>query len=116
MNNEHPLDDAAITAAVNEWIDANWDPNLSLRAWREILVDGGWATPHWPSQYFGRDFTQAQSSIVTRIFAERGIVPVAQGGPGRLAAETILAMGNDDQKRALSAPHPHGRSVVVPTV
>ena len=92
------MTDEQITAAVNEWIDANWNPDLSLREWREILVEGGWATPHWPSAFYGRDFTQAQSNVVGKIFNERGIVPVAQTGPRRLAAETILAMGNDDQK------------------
>lgn len=98
------MTDDQIRAAVNEWIDANWDPDLSLRAWREILVDGGWAAPHWPGQFYGRDFTQAQANIVTKVFAERGVVPVAQGGPGRLAAETILAMGSDDQKQRYLRP------------
>lgn len=98
------MTDDQITDAVNAWIDENWNPELSLQDWREILVEGGWATPHWPSQYFGRDFTQAQASIVSKIFGERGVVPVAQGGPGRLAAETILAMGNDDQKTRYLRP------------
>ena len=98
------MTDDQITDAVNAWIDENWNPELSLQDWREILVEGGWATPHWPSQYFGRDFTQAQASIVSKIFSERGVVPVAQGGPGRLAAETILAMGNDDQKTRYLRP------------
>ncbi len=88
-----------IAEAVNGWLDEHWDPNLSLKAWREVLVDGGWATPHWPSAFFGRDFTLEQSAIVARIFRSRAIVPVAQVGPGRLAAETILAMGSEDQKR-----------------
>lgn len=98
------LSDSAIQDAVNDWLDEHWNPELSLRDWREILVEGGWATPHWPTEFFGRGFTQAQSSIVTRIFNERGIVPVAQTGPRRLAAETILAMGNDDQKRRYLRP------------
>ncbi|MDP6376583.1 MAG: acyl-CoA dehydrogenase family protein [Pseudomonadales bacterium] len=100
--NEMSLDD--ITGEVNAWLDENWDPNLSLEDWRRILVDGGWATPHWPSQFFGRDFTLEQSAVVARIFNERGVVPVAQTGPRRLAAETILAMGNDDQKSRYLRP------------
>ena len=98
------MSDTAISDAVHAWLDENWNPELSLREWREILVDGGWATPHWPSEYFGRDFTQAQSNIVSRTFHERDIVPVAQTGPRRLAAETILAMGNDDQKKRYLRP------------
>ncbi|TNF88563.1 MAG: acyl-CoA dehydrogenase [Gammaproteobacteria bacterium] len=88
-----------IEQEVNAWLDEHWDPSLSLEAWRTLLVDGGWATPAWPGEYFGRDFTIEQAAVVARVFREREIVPVAQTGPRRLAAETILAMGNDDQKR-----------------
>jgi len=101
---ETSMSTAEIENAVNAWLDEHWDPDLSLHAWREILVDGGWATPHWPQAFFGRDFTQAQSAVVTKIFNQRGIVPVAQTGPRRLAAETILAMGNDDQKQRYLRP------------
>lgn len=93
-----------IEQAVNAWLDENFDPNLSLAEWRTRLVEGGWAAPNWPSDYFGRDFDQAQTAVVSRVFRERGIVPVAQSGPGRLAAETILSMGNDDQKRRYLRP------------
>ena len=93
-----------IAEEVNAWLDANWNPDLSLEEWRNVLVDGGWATPHWPAEFYGRDFTLEQSAVVGRIFSERGIVPVAQTGPRRLAAETILAMGNDDQKRRYLRP------------
>ena len=48
------MTDDQITQAVNKWIDEHWNPELSLQDWREILVEGGWATPHWPSQYFQR--------------------------------------------------------------
>ena len=93
-----------ISEDVNAWIDENWNPDLPLIEWRNILVDGGWATPHWPSDYFGRDFTLEQSGVVSRIFHDRGVVPVAQTGPRRLAAETILAMGSDLQKRRFLRP------------
>ncbi len=93
-----------IERAVNAWLDEHWDPDLSLAEWRTRLVDGGWATPGWPGEYFGRDFDQAQAAVVSRVFRDRGIVPVAQTGPRRLAAETILAMGNDDQKRRYLRP------------
>ncbi|MBT4161553.1 MAG: acyl-CoA dehydrogenase, partial [Gammaproteobacteria bacterium] len=93
-----------ISKAVSQWLDDNWDQDLSLTEWRNILVDSSWATPHWPEAYFGRGFTTEQSAIVGRIFSERGIVPVAQTGPRRLAAETILAEGNDQQKRRYLRP------------
>ena len=42
---------AAIPDAVAElrrWIEASWDPELSLVHWRELLADAGWACPAWP--------------------------------------------------------------------
>lgn len=98
------MNNSEIIEAINAWIDDNWNPDLSLREWREILVEGGWAAPHWPEVYFGRGFTLEQSAVVARVFNERGVVPAAQTGPRRLAAETILAMGNDTQKKRYLRP------------
>ena len=88
-----------IQAQVNAWLDEHWSPELSLAAWREKLVEGGWAAPTWPTEYFGRDFTAEQGAAVDEVFVARGIVGVAQGGPRRLASHTIMVHGNDAQKR-----------------
>ena len=93
-----------IRTELNTWLDEHWNPELSLLEWRETLLQGGWASPGWPVEYFGRGFDQAQTAVVNRTFAERAIVPAAQTGPRRLAAETILAMGNDQQKRRYLGP------------
>ena len=38
---------------VRSWLAANWDPNLNLIEWRELLTDSGWGAPDgqatiWP--------------------------------------------------------------------
>ena len=86
------------------WLDENWSPDRSLIEWRNILVDGGWAAPHWPEDCFGRGFSNEQAAVVTAVFNERGAVGAAQVGPRRLAAETILAHGSEDQKRRYLRP------------
>ena len=58
----------------------------------------------WPRAYFGRDFSPEQSALVEAEFARRGIVGAAQSGPRRLAAETILAHGSEDQKQRYLRP------------
>ena len=93
-----------IRSAVGSWLDENWSPDRSLREWREILLEGGWAAPHYPEEYFGRGFTNEQAKVVADVFAEKGAVPAAHSGPRRLASETILACGNDDQKRRFLRP------------
>lgn len=93
-----------ISVELNAWLDKNWSPDRSLVEWRDLLVDGGWAAPGWPSAYFGRDFSPEQSAVVDAEFARRGVVGAAQSGPRRLAAETILAHGSEDQKQRYLRP------------
>ena len=94
----------AIRAELESWLDENWSPDRSLLAWRDMLVDGGWAATGWPTEYFGRGFDRGQVALVHEIFSEKGAVGAASVGPRRLASETILAMGNDDQKRRYLRP------------
>lgn len=96
------LDD--IRKEVSEWLDANWSPDRSLIEWRNILLEGGWAAPDWPEDCFGRGFDAQQAAVVSEVFAEKGAVSAAQVGPRRLAAETILVHGSDDQKKRYLPP------------
>ena len=98
------MNSAEIRRAVSEFIDTEFDPELSLIEWRTRLLDGGWAAPLWPADWFGRGFNQEQASVVAEVFRERGVVPAASIGPRGLAAETILAHGSDDQKRRYLRP------------
>lgn len=93
-----------IRQELTEWIDANWDPTRSLIDWRNILVDAGWAAPDWPVESFGRGFSAEQMAVVNDVFASKGVVGAAQAGPRRLAAETILAHGNAEQKQRFLRP------------
>lgn len=93
-----------IRREVAAWLEAHWSPDRSLREWRDLLIDGGWAAPHWPEASFGRGFTLEQAEIVSEVFDEMGAVGAAQVGPRRLAAETILAHGSDDQKERFLRP------------
>ena len=98
------MNSAEIRRAVSKFIDAEFDPELSLIEWRTRLLDAGWAAPLWPADWFGRGFNQEQASVVAEVFRERGVVPAASIGPRGLAAETILAHGSDDQKRRYLRP------------
>jgi len=93
-----------IRAALESWLEDNWSPQLSLMEWRNILVDGGWAAPHWPQAWFGKGFDAEQAQVVRTVFRERNIVPAASIGPRGLASETILAHGTDGQKTRYLRP------------
>ena len=93
-----------IRQGVSAWLDEHWNPDRPLKEWRNILLEGGWAAPHWPEEWFGRGFTIEQAAVVAAVFDELGAVPAAWIGPRRLASETILACGSDDQKRRFLRP------------
>ena len=93
-----------IRREVSAWLDANWRVNRPLIEWRELLLEAGWAAPHWPEEWYGRGFTLEQTVVVVEVFREKAAVPAAQVGPRGLASETILACGSDDQKRRFLRP------------
>ena len=85
------------------WIQANWDPALSLVAWRRLLLHSGWACPSWPSDWYGRGLPTWAGRIVAAELTSAGAVGVPPGGGMALAAPTILIHGDDDLKRLLLA-------------
>lgn len=91
--------ESAVRAEVRAWLEANWDPGLSLIEWRNRLVDSGWGAPSWPRQWHGRDLPAGLVPAVDEEFARAGAVGVAKVGIRVMAAAVLLAHGTDDQKR-----------------
>jgi len=91
-------------ADVRAWLDANWDPDLSLVEWRNRLADSGWGCPTWPREWLGRGLPASMESAVTAAFDAAGAVGMPQGSGIGLAAPTILEHGSDDLKSRLLRP------------
>lgn len=89
----------ALIAEVRAWLEANWNPDTSLREWREQLADSGWGAPDWPTDFYGRGLNAEQAALVGAEFARIGAVGAASSGPRLLAAVTLMAHGNTDQKK-----------------
>jgi alkylation response protein AidB-like acyl-CoA dehydrogenase len=87
-----------VRAEVRTWLAANWDPEMSLVAWRNKLVDSGWGMPHWPEAWHGRGLPLGLVRAVEEEFASIGAVGVAKSGVRLLAAATLLEHGTDRQK------------------
>jgi alkylation response protein AidB-like acyl-CoA dehydrogenase len=87
-----PAEPSLIRQEVREWVTRNWDPSLSLRDWRELLVSSGWAVPSWPVRWYGRGLPAWADDIVAdeirRCHAVASI-------PAGLAGPTILEQGPD---------------------
>ena len=88
-----------LTTEVRQWLNDNWNPELSLVEWRTKLADTGWATADWPEEYYGKGTSAEEAADIAAVFQDMGIVGAAQSGVRMLAAATLLAHGNDAQKR-----------------
>ena len=84
---------------VRDWLTSNWNPNLDLVRWRELLADSGWGAPDWPRDYFGRDLAPQLSTVVEEELARIGAIGAAHSGVRMLAAVTLLAHGGHEQKQ-----------------
>jgi alkylation response protein AidB-like acyl-CoA dehydrogenase len=90
----------AVRNAVRAFLDESFDRDLPLRTWLERLADSGWATPQWPSQWFGKSMPTDLAAVAFEEF-RKAKVPGPPAGLGRmLAAPTIIAHGTDEQKQA----------------
>lgn len=92
------ISETGVRAEVREWLAANWNVDLGLLEWRNILIDSGWGAPHWPEEWHGRGLPVSMVSVVDEEFDRIGAVTVARTGIRNLAAATILAHGSDLHK------------------
>lgn len=89
---------------IREWLNSNWNPQFSLQAWRECLVDAGWAVPSWSREWFGRDLPAWADQIVAEELRRIGAVGNPLGSGMSLAAPTIVEHGSDELKRMILRP------------
>jgi alkylation response protein AidB-like acyl-CoA dehydrogenase len=89
----------AVRTAVRVFLDEQFDREISLRAWLNRLADAGWASPQWPTEWFGKGLSSDLAAAAYDEF-RRAKAPGPPGGLGRmLAAPTIITHGTDEQRR-----------------
>ena len=81
------------------WIDAHFDPGMSLRSWLELLADSGWAAPAWPAAWYGKGLPADLAAVAIAEFGAAGVPGPPAGLGSLLAAPTIIAHGSDELKR-----------------
>ena len=92
------------TAACQAWLSDNWDPTLSLREWRERLVDSGWGRPSWPTEWHGRGLPASADGAVEDLIRSHGAIGLAFTPGALLAGPTLLAHASDPLKARLLRP------------
>jgi alkylation response protein AidB-like acyl-CoA dehydrogenase len=82
---------------LDTWLDANWDPDLTVGEWWERLGLSGWASPSLPANAYGKGVSRADAIAVSQRIVARGAL-AAPGGLGMLlAAPTIATHGTPEQ-------------------
>ena len=90
--------EATVREEVRAWLEANWDPELGLAEWRNKVIDARWGAPTWPTEWYGRGYSDVLGRVVDEEFERIGAVSVARTGIRNLAAATILVHGTDLHK------------------
>src|SRR5258706_2833281 len=89
----------AVRSEVAQWMENNWNPDLPLARWRELLADSGWACPTWPTRWCGRSLSGALGRVVAEEM-KRTVVPGPPEGVGMmLVAPVLLEHGSDELKQ-----------------
>jgi alkylation response protein AidB-like acyl-CoA dehydrogenase len=89
----------SVRRQARDWIEENFDPQLSLRAWLERLADSGWAQPGWPADWYGRGLAPDLAALAYAEFNRAGAPGPPAGLAVMLAGPTIITCGSDQLKR-----------------
>ena len=65
---------------LDAWLDANWDPDLTVAEWWERLGTSGWAHPALPSDAYGKGVSRTDALAVAARIAEHAARSVRPRG------------------------------------
>ena len=88
----------SVREEVRAWLDANWNPDLTVGEWWERLATSGYAAPTFPEEDFGRGYSRALANVVNEELARAGAVGPPAGLGYLLAAPTIATHATREQK------------------
>src|SRR6478735_5137194 len=84
---------------LTDWLETNWDPDITVGEWWDRLGNAGWSAPSWPVEWYGRGLSREETVRVQETIANFGALG-APGGLGlMLAGPTIVTHGTDDQRK-----------------
>ncbi|HET9731581.1 MAG TPA: acyl-CoA dehydrogenase family protein [Acidimicrobiales bacterium] len=88
----------AVRDEVAAWLDAHWDPEITVRRWWEVLALSGWGFPTWPTEWCGRGLGSDALSVVSDEFSARGALGAPAGLGQMMGGPVVMQHGDDDQR------------------
>jgi alkylation response protein AidB-like acyl-CoA dehydrogenase len=95
---------AQVRAQVRAFLEAEWDPEITLGDWWERLARSGWAVPTWPADRYGKGLPRDLARVVGDEIRSFGAVGPPSGLGILLAGPTILSHGTQEQIERLVWP------------
>jgi alkylation response protein AidB-like acyl-CoA dehydrogenase len=96
-------------AALGEWIEQHWSPDITLAQWWDHLFDAGYAFPRWPTGLGGLGASATQARQVTAALAEARTI-AAPAGPGpNMGGPTVIEHGTPEQQQTFVEPLGRGK-------
>ncbi len=86
-----------VEAEAGAWIEANWNPDLTVGEWWQMLTDERYAHPMLPEEAGGRGWGRDLAQAVLRSISSHDVLGPPTGLGMMLAAPTIAAHGTTEQ-------------------
>lgn len=96
--------------AVEAWIEQNWNPELTLRAWWRRLFDAGLAFPTWPEGMGGTGAGPSEARAVAAAVAAAGVIAAPEGPGPNMGGPTVLDHGTPEQQQRFVGPLGRGET------
>jgi alkylation response protein AidB-like acyl-CoA dehydrogenase len=93
-----------ITAEVEAFVDANWDPDMAVRDWWQRLAKAGLIKPTLPVEAGGRAWPAPAAAAAGATLTRRRVLGPPGGLGMLLAAPTIASHGSPEQWQRLLPP------------
>jgi alkylation response protein AidB-like acyl-CoA dehydrogenase len=93
-----------VVEELRDWLNENWDPDLTCAQWWERLGLAGYSQPIMPVGRYGRGLSRGDAIKVQRTIAEHGALGAPNGLGLMLAAPTIATHGTDEQVERFVRP------------
>ena len=93
------ITESDVKTEVGEWIDQNWDPELTVAQWWQLMADARLSHTMLSEEAGGRGWSRALNHVALSVMADKGVLGPPTGLGMMLAAPTIATHGTDDQIR-----------------